>query len=159
MNIVNVWQDNARGLHRKYLGEISIHHVLEATLALHEHPDFESLRYIIEDYSEATNSPFKLEEMQDFSNFVSLRSRTKNTLKIALVCRSSPEATTSAIGFCELMNQSHYQCRVFYSLADARVWGARNIHKNNTQSAATKAKRQPAKVVKAMTGFRGFCES
>ncbi len=122
MNIINSWQNTNSDLHRKYIGNISMHHVLEATLELHEHPQFASLRYIIEDYTEATNTPFKHKDLKDFSNVVNLRSRTKRNLKIAIVSRNTAESSITAIDFCEFMRQCHYQCEVFYTFPDAQAW-------------------------------------
>lgn len=122
MRIKETWQDDNCGLHRKYIGNLSMYEVLEATIELQEHPLFESLQYIIEDYTDATNAPFESKDTRLFSDIVRLRSNTKSGLKIAIISRNAPESTATANAFCEYMKQCHYQCQVFYSLADARAW-------------------------------------
>ena len=124
MNIKNTWQDDNRGLHREFSGDLSISNIFEATLELQASPLFESLHYLIEDYSNATNPPFGPEDVEDISNFVRIRSRTKSDLKVAIVSRDSPEFIAVANGFREQMKQCHYQCEVFQSLAKAQAWAA-----------------------------------
>ena len=124
MNIENLWQDDGSGLHRRYIGNLSMYDVLEATIELQEHRLFDSLHYIIEDYTNATNAPFESKSVKDFSSVVHLRSRARSTLKVAIVSRNSPESTATAHTFCEYMKQSHYKCQVFHSLSEAQAWAA-----------------------------------
>ncbi|ATX79311.1 hypothetical protein Ga0123461_0891 [Mariprofundus aestuarium] len=124
MHIENIWQDDGSGLHRRYIGNLSMYDVLEATIELQEHRRFDSLHYIIEDYTSATNAPFESRSMKDFGSVVELRSRARSALKVAIVSRNSPESTAAAHTFCEQMNKSHYKCQVFHSFAEAQTWAA-----------------------------------
>jgi len=122
VEIKSTWQDDGKGLHRKYIGELSMCDVLEATIELQEHPQFNSLQHIIEDYTDATNAPFQPTDIKDFSSVVSLRANTKRALKIAIISRDSPESTATANSFCDYMKQCHYECKVFYSVVTALLW-------------------------------------
>ncbi|EAU54483.1 hypothetical protein [Mariprofundus ferrooxydans] len=124
MHIENCWQDDGCGLHRKYSGNLSLCDVLEATLELQDNPRFNSLRYLIEDYTHATNTPFDICDVKDFTGIIRLRSNTKNNLNVAIISRNSPEAVATASAFCEYMLQCHYRCRVFLSPDDALAWAA-----------------------------------
>lgn len=116
------WQPDGIGLHRQYIGAIAMSDVIKATMALHDHPRFDNLAYLIEDYRAATNAPFDARDLKQFTTFVQLRARTKPQLKVAIVSRSSAESTATANAFCSYMKRSHYRCRVFHDLADARAW-------------------------------------
>ncbi|PIP02411.1 MAG: hypothetical protein COW18_11975 [Zetaproteobacteria bacterium CG12_big_fil_rev_8_21_14_0_65_54_13] len=122
MSIETIWQNDGCGLHRQYIGELSMCDVLEATLALQDHPRFNDLRYIIEDYTGATNTPFEPGEVRDFTGIIRLRSNTKSPLNVAIISRNSPTSVATANAFCEYMLQCHYRCRVFLSPADALAW-------------------------------------
>jgi len=127
MNINNIWLDNHHGLHRQYSGNLSIADILKVTLELHDSPQFKSLQYVIEDYTNTTSTPFGANDIELFSNVVRLRSRTKEDLKVAIISRDSPESIATANNFREQMQQCHYQCEVFLSLAEAIAWAADSL--------------------------------
>jgi hypothetical protein len=122
LHIKTTWLEDNQGLHREYIGNISITDIVEATLILHENPLFNSLHYIIEDYTNATNPTFDAPKLKPFSDFVSMRSNTKENLMVAIVSHNTPESLAAAHAFCEQMLGSHYNCRVFHSLETASDW-------------------------------------
>jgi len=116
------WLEGNQGAHRKFVGNVSFNDLINSTLELQDNPNFDSFHYLIEDYTNATNIPFKSSEVEPFCNFVRMRGNTRKALKVAIISRNFADNIAVAQAFCAKINQTHYQSEVFLNVSDAKAW-------------------------------------
>ena len=114
------WMDH--GLYRKFTGSIDAKHILKSNFELHSDNRFQSLRYVLNDFSEITTVLLGEEDVRDIAIVDSMRSCINKGLKVAIVIANNPTQTALALSFSEIMEKSHYQCRVFIKSKDAMAW-------------------------------------
>lgn len=125
MKIEWEWLDQKLGLHRISSGEMSIYNIVENNIVLEATDEYEELLYLIDDYSRVTNRTLDDEELASVSELTSLRARSKDQLRIAIVSRKTEESIAAANHFCDLMKQCHYECAAFQSYEEALAWAAK----------------------------------
>ncbi len=118
----DTWLENNTGLIKTFSDEVPITEVLMENNALFFHRDFNTLNYIIYDFSHMTNGTFDTKHTGAIAKVAQVRANTKEYLKVALIARDSTESMMAANAFCKQMIGCHYQCAVFKTVDDANTW-------------------------------------
>ena len=119
MSYSNTWLD--RGLIRTFSGTVDGEEILESNFALHAHPKFESVEFVINDFTQVSEILINESHTRAFSSVDKNLSLRKPDLKIALVI-NRPEHMPLAIHYRQLMLDSSFECEIFDRLDDARAW-------------------------------------
>ena len=115
----NTWEPG--GLYRKFTGTISGEEILESNFELHVDPNFQTINYIINDFTEVTSHSIETIHTKVYASTDEIVSNTKGKLKIALVVTQSP-LIALANSYREEMIGNKFECDIFQSIEDARKW-------------------------------------
>ena len=88
MPYTNTWE--LEGLYRKFVDEINGDEILESNYKLHEDPNFQAIKYIINDFIEVTGHSIVTAHTKAYATSDNIISNTKGKLKIALVVTQPP---------------------------------------------------------------------
>ena len=119
MPYTNTWETD--GLYRKFTGKISGDEILESNFELHTDPDFQKIKYIINDFTEVTGHSIETIHTKVYALTDEMVSRTKGKLKIALVVTQDP-LIALANSYREEMIGNRFECDIFQTIEDARKW-------------------------------------
>ena len=119
MPYTNTWETD--GLYRKFTGKISGDEILESNFELHTDPDFQKIKYIINDFTEVTGHSIETIHTKVYALTDEMVSRTKGKLKIALVVTQDP-LIALANSYREEMISNRFECDIFQTIEDARKW-------------------------------------
>ena len=75
----------SEGLYREFTGEINGDEILESNFELHIHPDFQSIKYIINDFSKVTTHSIEENHTKVYATTDKIIANSKGCLKIAIV--------------------------------------------------------------------------
>ena len=114
-----IWE--SEGLYREFTGEISGDEILESNLELHIHPDFQSIKYIINDFTKVTTHSIEINHTKAYATTDKVISNSKGRLKIAIVVVND-SLIDLAQGYREQMLESLFECEIFKALESARSW-------------------------------------
>lgn len=115
----NTWEPG--GLYRKFTGTISGEEILESNFELHIDPNFQTIKYIINDFTEVTGHSIETAHTRAYATSDDIISNTKGKLKIALVV-IQPSLLVLANSYREEMRGKLFECEIFQSSEDARKW-------------------------------------
>jgi len=79
----NTWEK--KGLLRKFTGNIQPEEILSSNFDIHVHPEFESIKYIINDFTEVTGMSVNKSHTKIYASSDDMASNTKGKLKIAII--------------------------------------------------------------------------
>jgi hypothetical protein len=119
MPYINTWESN--GLYRKFIGSISGDEILKSNFELHIDPDFEKIKYIINDFTEITGHSIQTTHTKVYAITDEIVSTTKGKFKIALVVTQDPFIAL-ANTYREQMIDKGFECEIFQTIEDARKW-------------------------------------
>ena len=119
MPYTNMWE--SEGLYRKFEGEINGDEILESNYGLHVDPNFQTIKYIINDFTEVTGHLIEAAHIRAYATSDDIISNTKGKLKIALVV-IQPPLLVLANSYREEMRGKLFECEIFQSIEDARKW-------------------------------------
>ena len=117
----NTWEPG--GLYRKFTGEISGEEILESNFELHIDPNFQTINYIINDFTEVTGHSIETAHTKVYASTDEIISNTKGKLKIALVVTQDP-LIALANSYREEMIGNRFECNIFQTIDDARKWAS-----------------------------------
>lgn len=109
------------GLYRKFTGNISGDEILESNFELHTDPDFQKIKYIINDFTEVTGHSIETIHTKVYALTDEIVSNTKGKLKIALVVTQEP-LIALANSYREEMIVKRFECEIYQTIEDARKW-------------------------------------
>lgn len=115
----NTWNKN--GLLRKFTGKISPEEILQSNFDLHIHPKFESIKYIINDFTEVTELVINKEHTKIYATTDDIISDTKGNLKIAIVAKQDAHIALANNYRAEMKNKL-FKCEIFQTVEDAQKW-------------------------------------
>lgn len=115
----NTWNKN--GLFRKFTGEISPEEILQSNFDMHVHPEFENIKYIINDFTEVNKFSINKGHTKIYASTDDMISNTKGNLKIAIVAIKD-EHIALANNYREEMKNKLFKCKIFQTLKDAQKW-------------------------------------
>jgi hypothetical protein len=119
MAITNIWED--KGLERVFSDSTSGQEVVESNLSLHGDPRFDNIYYVLNDFSAVETFQVSKIDVSLIASIDDAATVSKPRLKIAIV------ATLDSLlewiyKYCEKMQDSPYECRVFSDVENARQW-------------------------------------
>ena len=115
----NIWNEN--GLFRKFTGEISPEEILQSNFDIHKRPEFETIKYIINDFTEVTDLVINTNHTKIYASTDDIISDTKGNLKIAIVAKLDAHIAL-ANNYKEEMKNKFFKCEIFQTLEEAQVW-------------------------------------
>ena len=115
----NTW--TATGLIRKFTGDVKAEEILTSNFESHENPDFLTIKYIINDFSEVDKILLGTEHTKIFASTDDIISDTKGKLKIAIVVNRD-EHIMLANSYRNEMKNYYFNCEIFQNLKDAEKW-------------------------------------
>ncbi len=115
----NTWEPG--GLHRKFTGTISGDEILESNFELHTDPNFQTINYIINDFTAVTGHSIEVAHTQAYAITDEIISNTKGKLKISLVVTQKP-LIALANSYRKEMIGNRFECEIFKTIEDARKW-------------------------------------
>ena len=115
----NTWESD--GLYRKFTGEISGAEILEANFALYDEPDFQKIKYVINDFTGIIDHSVETAHTEVYAKTDDLISDTKGELKVALIVNQGSHIAL-ANNYRELMKDTLFECEIFQTGEDARNW-------------------------------------
>ena len=115
----NTWK--SEGLYRKFTGDINGDEILKSNFELHTDPDFQNIKYIINDFTEMTSHSIEIAHTEVYARTDDIISSTKGRLKIALVV-TQPDHIDLARNYRALMQDTLFECEIFKTIEDARKW-------------------------------------
>jgi len=119
MSYTNSWE--TEGLYRKFFAEISGDEILESNFELHAHPNFKTIKYIINDFIDVTAYSIESSHTKACASSDVVISNSKGKLLIALVV-DQDELIALANGYREQMLGQLFECEIFQCVEEARKW-------------------------------------
>lgn len=116
---INTWEPG--GLYRKFTGIISGEEILESNFELHVDPNFQTIHYIINDFTEVTDHAIEITHTKVYASTDEIISNTKGNLKIAIVV-TQDSLIALANSYREEMIGNKFECDIFQTIEDARNW-------------------------------------
>jgi len=123
MPYTNTWEDE--GLYRKFSGFVESEEILRSNLDLHVHPNFEDIKYIINDFSEIVGHEVRASHAGIYAKNDDMVAVIKGRMKIAIVANQE-SVVALARAYKERLAGSMFTCEIFDSLAEARAWVGSN---------------------------------
>ncbi len=111
----------SEGLYRKFTGIISGEEILVSNFELHTAPDFQTINYIINDFTEVTGHSIEAVHTKVYASTDEIISNTKGKLKMALVV-TQDALIALANGYREEMIGNKFECNIFQTREDAYKW-------------------------------------
>jgi len=115
----NTWNNN--GLYRQFTGNISGDEILESNFELHQNPEFHTIGYIINDFTQITGHSISLTHTTAYAKTDEIISNTKGRLKIAIVINQEA-LLVLAESYAAMMEGKLFECKIFGALEFAREW-------------------------------------
>jgi len=109
------------GLYRKFTGTIHGIEILEANLKLHVDSRFNNIKYVLNDFTEATELRVEPKHTNAYAASDKVISDRMLGLKIAIVVTTELQ-TKLANAYREEMKGSNFKCEIFTHLDDAYKW-------------------------------------
>ena len=119
MSHTNTWE--TKGLYRKFTGVITAGEILESNFKIHVHPDFQKIKYIINDFIEISEHSIDKPHMKAYALTDDVISETKGHLKIAIVVNQDG-LLDLANNYLQQMKDKMFECEIFQTVDDARSW-------------------------------------
>jgi len=119
MPYTNTWE--AEGLYRKFIGRISGHEILESNFELHIDPNFQQIKYIINDFIHVTEHSIQANHTKIYASTDEIIAETKGKLKVALVVTQN-SLIALANNYREEMIDKKFECEIFQTVENARKW-------------------------------------
>ena len=119
MPSTNTWEPD--GLYRKFTGIISGEEILESNFELLLNPNFQTIKYVINDFTEVTGHSIETSHTKVYASTDEIASNSKVNLKVAIVV-TLESLITLAKSYREEMIDNKFECDIFQTIEDARKW-------------------------------------
>lgn len=119
MSHQNIWEKN--GLYRIFTGKISGKEVMGSNLASHGNAHFDTIKYVISDFTQITEFEVSDDDISIIATIDNIAVKSNAELKIAIVVTLESLKIWVQL-YCEKMQDSPYECKIFNSIGDARKW-------------------------------------
>ena len=113
------WEQN--GLLRKFRGKINPEEILKSNFEIHEHPEFEKIAYIINDFTEVSDLSVDVSHTKIYASTDDIISNTKGKLNIAFIVNQDTHLNL-ANSYRNQMKNKFFKCEIFKTVDDARRW-------------------------------------
>ena len=108
------------GLLREFSGEISPAEILKSNFEIHAHPQFESIKYIMNDFTQVTKLLVEETHTKIYSSTDDIISDTKGKLLIAMVVLD--DQIPLAESYRNEMDNKLFTCEIFKTREEAQAW-------------------------------------
>ena len=119
--MVHTLNRTTNGLIRKFSGNISAHEILKSNFDLQASPDFEVIKYIINDFTEVTDYAVDTDHTKIYASTDDIISDSKGKFKIAIVA-TEPGHIALAENYREEMKNMYFKCEIFPDTEQALIW-------------------------------------
>lgn len=119
MSHTNTWEPD--GIYRKFTDTVSGDEILESNFELQSSPNFLSIHYIINDFTEVTGHSIEVVHTKAYASTDEVISASKLNLKIALIVTQGP-LIELAYGYREQMKSNRFECEILETIEAARDW-------------------------------------
>ena len=109
------------GIIRTFSGELDPEEILTSNFEIYNQPNFEIVKYIINDFSGVTSLTVDNEHTKIFASTDDIISKTKGKLLIAIVITHQKHVAL-AKNYQQEMKNNLFICEIFESLEDAKKW-------------------------------------
>lgn len=109
----NIWEE--KGLHRKFSGNITGHEVLSSNLSIHNDERFETISYVINDFSNIDSFDITRHDIEDFASIDTIASTYNNHLKVIIVA-ANDGVLKGAKQYLEHMENTSFDCCIFENI-------------------------------------------
>lgn len=114
------WED--RGVVKQYFGHVSSEELLAPVIATEADERFDSLRYVINDFLEATSIAFTQADIDAIAAYDMGAAATNPHIKVAVVA-AQPEVIELVRRYMQAAARA-YPTRIFSTMVEARAWVA-----------------------------------
>jgi len=119
MPYTNTWEPD--GLYRKFTGHIYAEEILKSNLETHKHPNFHSIKYIINDFTAIDGHSINTNHIKVYATTDSIISHSKGTLKLAQVIADT-NLMPLIDDYRNQMSNELFECEIFQDIETARRW-------------------------------------
>ena len=109
------------GIIRIFTGEINPEEILSSNFDIYNQPNFETIKYIINDFTDVTKLAINKDHTKIFATTDDIISDTKGNLKIAIVIKQNAHIAL-ANNYREEMKNKFFKCEIFQTLKEAQIW-------------------------------------
>lgn len=113
---------NSNNLFRKFTGDVSGEEILKSNFELQLHPQFATIKYLVNDFTEVENLLIEIEHTKIYASTDDIISDTKGHFKIAIVVSQDPHIEL-AKSYRDSMKNNLFECEIFATVEEARDWG------------------------------------
>ena len=111
------------GIIRIFTGELSPEEILSSNFDIYNQPNFETIKYIINDFTEVTSLAIDNEHIKIYASTDDIISKTKGKLLIAIVATHQKHIAL-AKNYQQEMENNLFVCELFKNIEDAKKWVA-----------------------------------
>ena len=119
MSYENIWEK--KGVYRKYSHCVTSKEISQAMEDVHGHALFYSIRYVINDYLDVTESDITTADVITLAALDKAAALINPNIKVAIVA-TEPTIQKLAVLYGDLISHSPYSSEVFTNLDEARIW-------------------------------------
>lgn len=109
-----------RGVVKRFFGAVDGRDLIDSLVAVEESPQFDELRFVVNDFLAAESVTIGLDEVQTIASIDMAAALTNPNIVIAVVATNA-EITALARQYAE-SPMNTYPTRIFATLAEARAW-------------------------------------
>lgn len=113
------WKKN--GIIRIFSGNLEPGEILNSNFNIYNDPNFETVRYFINDFTSVTSFSIDSEHTKVFASTDDIIAKTKGKLLIALVA-THKEHIALVKSYNKELKNNLFLCKLFKSLKDAKKW-------------------------------------
>lgn len=113
---------NSNNLVRKFTTDVSGEEILKSNFDLQLHPQFATIKYLINDFTEVKNLLVETEHTKIYALTDDIISNTKSHFKIAIVVNQDPHIEL-AKNYRDSMKNNLFACKIFETIEEAHDWG------------------------------------
>lgn len=114
-----VWESSSCVV-KRHFGAVTGSELMDAVIEVHSSPDFDRLRYVINDFLDCTSLSCSDEELEEIAAIDKAASLSNSKIRIAVVA-SNPEIWTMARNYAD-SPLNVYPTSSFRTIAEARAW-------------------------------------
>lgn len=119
MPFENHWSE--RGLYRTYKGYISGKQILQQNLELQGHPNFDSLRYVINDLTLVEDFDISEKDIETITVIDNVAAISNSKIKVAVIAVREDILKWARL-YCEMAKNTPFLCAVFSDVDQAKKW-------------------------------------
>lgn len=109
------------GIIRIFTGELRPEEILSSNFDIYNQPNFEMVKYIINDFTEVTSFTVDNEHTKIYATTDDIISKTKGKLLIAIVATHQKHIAL-AKNYQQEMKNKLFECKIFQTVEDAQKW-------------------------------------